>query len=95
VDETSGPTIEIAIAKTRYSNSTGYKDERGHYDGLHFLNVTSPGGSIKLRGFDENHLINNVTFQNCKIDDNLIDSLDDITINQWVKNVSFNGAPAR
>lgn len=90
VDETRGPTIEIMIAKTRYSNNTGYKDERGHYDGLHFINVTSPGGRIKLHGYDENHLINNVSFQNCYLGNNLVDSMDDITTNAFVKNVSFN-----
>ncbi|MDQ3813381.1 MAG: hypothetical protein M3347_05465 [Armatimonadota bacterium] len=90
VDETSKQTIGIIIAKTRYSNNTGYKDERGHYDGLHFINVTSPGGKIELKGYDENHLIDNVTFQNCTIGDNLIDSMDDITANAFVRNVSFN-----
>jgi hypothetical protein len=89
IDETNGPTIEIVIAKTRYSNNTGYKDERGHYDGLHFINVSSPGGRIKLHGYDANHLINNVSFQNCSLGNNPVDSLEDITINEFVKNISF------
>jgi hypothetical protein len=88
-DESSAQTIQIAIEKTRYSNDNGYKDERGHFDGLHFTNVTSPGGKIELRGFDAEHRIENVTFENCSIGGQPVDALEDITINESVTNVSF------
>lgn len=88
-DESSAQTIQIAIEKTRYSNDNGYKNERGHFDGLHFINVTSPAGKIELRGFDAEHRIDNVTFENCSIGGQPVDALEDITINEFVTRVSF------
>lgn len=93
-DESSSSTIWIKIAKTSYSNNNGYRDERGHYDGLYFINVTSPGGGISLYGYDDTHLIDNVYFENCSIGSNVIDSLSDITYNSYVRNIHFNQTPA-
>jgi hypothetical protein len=92
-DESTSSTIGIKIAKTSYSNSNGYRDERGHYDGLYFINVTSPGGGISLSGFDAAHLIDNVYFENCYIGSNLIDTMSDITTNAYVTNIHFNQTP--
>ena len=88
-DETPGKTIQMIIAKTRYSNDNGFRDERGHFEGLHFVHVTSPGGAIELRGFDAGHLINDVTFEGCVIGNHPIKSLGDITVNEFVTNISF------
>jgi hypothetical protein len=87
-DETDMQTIDIYIGKTRYSNATGYRDERGHYDGLTFINVKSPAGGIRLRGYDAEHLIENVVFRNCEIWGK-VDGLEDIQLNEFVKNVRF------
>lgn len=92
-DETSKKTVRILILKTQYSNATGYRDERGHYDGLHFTNLTSPGGSIQFSGFDATHAIDNVTFKDCYRGTAPIDDLGDITINAFVTNVSFEINP--
>lgn len=91
IDETPARTVEIVIAKTRYSNDNGYKDERGHFDGLHFVNLVSPGGAIVLRGADEEHLIENVTFENCSIGGAPLTNIQQITTNPFVRNVSFTG----
>ena len=92
-DETpEGKTIHVEIRKTRYSNDNGFRDERGRYDGLHFVNVTSPGGGIELRGFDEEHRIDNVTFENCMIGGNSVDGMDDVKVNEFVRNVTFRPA---
>jgi hypothetical protein len=90
-ESSEGHLIRFFIARTRYTNDNGYKDERGHFDGLHFVNVTAPSGcgDITLLGFDEDHLIENVTFQNCRIGDKTISKLSDITTNEFVKNVVF------
>lgn len=90
-DETTKQTIEIFIDKTRYS-STGPRDERGSYDGLHFINVNSPGGGIDLRGFSVDHLIDNVTFRDCFRGTEPIDGPEDIVTNQFVTNVTFETA---
>jgi polygalacturonase len=63
--ERPGRPIDVKIEKTRYSNSTGFRDERGHMLNWKFINVQSPGGKIQLAGADQNHAINQVTFKNC------------------------------
>jgi polygalacturonase len=89
VDETPDQTVDIHIAKTRYTNNTGFRDDRGHYDGLHFVNVTSPAGGIRLRGHDADHLIKNVTFKGCSLGGEPVDGIEDIDINEFVGPVTF------
>jgi polygalacturonase len=81
--------INFFIAKTSYSNDNGYKDERGHFDGLHFINVNSAAKGVTLLGLDKDHLIENVTFQNCRVGDKTLSQPSDIKTNEFVKNVSF------
>lgn len=92
-NEFGGKLIAFAIAKTHYSNNNGYKDERGHFDGLYFINVTAPKGTIELRGHDADHRIENVVFQDCSIGAERIDGLEDITVNEFVTGVSFKTSP--
>ncbi len=87
--EQPGRPIEIRIEKTRYSNSTGFRDERGHIDGLYFDNVIASGGEIVLEGYDEQHLIQDVHFVNCINNGKTISSLKSISTNKFVKNISF------
>lgn len=87
--EQAGKAIEIKIEKTIYTNNTGFKDERGHFDGLYFKNITAPAGNIILEGYDENHLIENVYFNNVRLNDKKIISHDDIKTNAFVKNIHF------
>ncbi len=94
VDEAPGRVIEVVIGRTRYSNDNGYRDARGRFRGLHFVNVTSPGGDIVLRGYDDEHDIAGVTFENCVIGGKPVQSLADITVNEFVRDVSF-GETAR
>ncbi len=94
-DETPAKTVEIVISKTRYSNDNGYKDERGHYDGLYFINLVSPGGAIDLRGADTGHLIDHVSFENCAIGGVPITQMGQISTNPFVQNVTFKTDPPR
>ncbi len=95
--DAAGPTvvdarptaIEIIIAKTRYSNDNGFRDERGHYEGLYFTNVTAPNGRIILKGADANHLIDKVTFKNCSIGGKQVQSVSDLMVNEFVRNITF------
>lgn len=87
VAEESGESGEME--ETRYSNATGYLDERGHYDGLHFINLNSPGGGIELRGFDGDHQIENVFFRDCHRGTQPIDGPEDIVTNSFVSGVVF------
>lgn len=82
--------ITFKIAKTRYSNATGFLDELGHYDGLVFENVISKGGVITLAGHDAEHRIDNVYFNGCVNGGRPVDGPEDITTNAYVSNVRFN-----
>ena len=88
--------ITFEIAKTRYSNSNGFLDERGHFDGLVFENVVMKGGRITLAGHDAAHLIDNVYFNGCVNAGKRVDGPEDVTTNAHVTRVHFNQAvPAR
>lgn len=87
--EQPGKAIEIKIEKTIYTNNTGFKDERGHFDGLYFKNIFAPEGKIILEGYDNKHLIENVYFNNVQLANKKIMSKDDLKINAFVKNIRF------
>ena len=93
VDETSKKTVEMFIDRTRYSNATGYRDGRGAYDGLEFVNLTSPAGDIELRGYDEDHAIENVVFRDTRRGGEPVDELSDIEVNAYVSGVEFQTTP--
>jgi len=65
--EKSGRPIEVKVEKTRYSNATGFRDERGEMKNWNIINVQSPWGKIELAGFNDEHPINDVLFKNCCI----------------------------
>lgn len=96
-EQAKGLTINMFIAKTGYSCTTGYRDARGNVDGLYFVNLTSPGGGIRILGHDAGHKFNDVRFYNCRIGSNVIDSMEDLTVNEHVTDVQFitdGSAPA-
>ncbi len=87
--EQPGRPMEIRIEKTRYSNSTGFRDERGHIEGLYFDHLVASGGEIVLEGFSEEHLIRDVHFSSSYSEEKKISGPEDITTNKFVQNVSF------
>ncbi len=80
--------INIKIEKTRYSNDTGYRDERGNIYGLNFINVQTSGGQIILNGFDTEHAIRNVNFKNCKASGKPIEAKD-VETNEFIYHLNF------
>lgn len=82
--------IVFKILKTHYSNSTGFLDERGNIERLLFENIVMKGGRIVFAGFDANHRIDQVHFNNCTNAGAPVRSLSDITVNEHVTNVRFN-----
>ena len=92
-NDTPKPLANIAIMKTHYSNDTGYRNERGKIEGLLFRNVRSAGGGISIRGFDQDHAVRGVGFMDCRIQDRLVRSADDVTIGQHVFDVSYAKRP--
>ena len=80
--------INIKIEKTRYSNSTGYRDERGKINGLNFINVQKSGGQITLNGFDQEHAIRKVSFIHCRTNGQPIRK-EDVEVNDYVYDLIF------
>lgn len=80
--------INIKIEKTRYSNDTGFRDERGNINGLYFINVRTQGGQIILNGYDEKHAIRNVTFKNCLVEGRPL-KREDLETNNYVYNLNI------
>lgn len=89
-EQAHNKTIDFFIDSTRYSCFTGYKSGRGNMDKLRFVNLQSPGGEIRLRGYDASHTFNDVSFDNCRVGNSKIDDINDITVNGFVTNVSFS-----
>ena len=81
--------IEIRVEKTGYSNNNGFRDERGHFDGVVFDDVISNGGRIVIAGYDEEHLIKNVIFKNCINGGQRVSNMDMIKTNEYVKGITF------
>ncbi len=86
--EKPGNAVTIRIEKTRYSNDTGFRDERGHINGLNFINLQTQGGQIILNGFDEQHAIRNVIFKNCLANGKPIPKAD-VEVNAFVYEIQF------
>lgn len=88
--ESGDRPVEIKIDSTRYSNNSGYRNERGHINGLIFKNVSAPSGTYILSGSDSFHQIENVSIIDCTIGEKVLSDISEIQINQFVKNVRFN-----
>ena len=89
IDRPTQP-ITFKILRTIYSNATGFLDERGHYEGLVFENIRMNGGPITLAGYDADHLIDRVYFNQCVNAGVAVTSPAQIVTNAYVRNVFFN-----
>ncbi len=70
----------------------GHDPTRGHIKGVVYRNITVTGGGnpvSRLTGFDGEHLVENVTFENVSINGKVITSLEDgrISANEHTRNV--------
>ncbi len=88
-EEAKQNAVDMRIAKTRYSCQTGYRDERGAFDGVYFINVHSRGGKFVLRGCDKTHAIDRVVFAGCRIGSRAVDGSEDVVMNDFVTRVRF------
>jgi hypothetical protein len=81
-------SIDMRIDKTSYSCQTGYRDERGRFEGLLFHNLRA-AGHIVLKGFDREHGFDHVLFADCRIGDKPLETPNDIESNKFVRGVQF------
>ena len=88
-EQAENKTLDFFIDSTRYSNFNGYRNQRGNMDGIYFVNLQTPGGGFHFKGYDEQHLIKNVHFYNCRVGENLINGPEDIVTNEYVTDLHF------
>jgi hypothetical protein len=84
----------IFVDKTHYSNSIGYRDERGRIEGLVFRDCTSSGGDVSVRGFDETHDVRGVRLINLEIQDRPVKFAEELTLGEFVRDVQFAAKPS-
>jgi hypothetical protein len=89
VERSSPRIINFFIDSTRYSCFTGYNNERGNLRQVVFSNFNAPGGEVYLNGHDPEHMIQDVWFKNFAVSGKILQSLNDITTNDFVQNVHF------
>ncbi len=89
IERSSPKLINFFIDSTRYSCFTGYKTGRGNMRRIVFKNFRAPGGEVFLAGYDSEHLIQDVWFQNFVIGGKALGSVEDINVNPFVQNVHF------
>ncbi|MFA6838608.1 MAG: glycosyl hydrolase family 28 protein [Dysgonamonadaceae bacterium] len=79
--------ISLWINKAYWSADT----ERGHIIGVEFRNISAKGDNLKIEllGYDQDHLIEDVTFKNVTFNNNAI-TKGDVVTNNFVKNVIVN-----
>ena len=87
----------LAIQQDTWSK----EKERGHIKGVTFRDIEIESGEslrTELRGFDAEHLVEDVTFANVYLDGKLVRRLDELRpfrSNEFVRNVTFTHEPPR
>jgi hypothetical protein len=92
-NDTPKPLANIFVGKTGYSNSNGYRDERGRIEGLVFHNCSSSGESIAMRGIDDDHAVSGVRVINLKIKGRPVNSVAELELGKFVDDVHLASRP--
>jgi len=90
-NESGKPLMHLSTRKTRYSNSTGYREERGKISDLYFHQVTSTNPRVSLYGADAAHDIRDLWFINCTLGGELLTSAAGFKTNEHVSGLHFVG----
>lgn len=88
-NESGKPLMSLSTKKTRYSNKTGYRDERGIISDLYFHDVTSTHPGVTLMGADAEHGIHDLWFVNCTLGGKPLTSAEGFKINAHVSGLHF------
>ena len=86
--------IDISITKGVYSNDVekthvfAKDDYRGHIDGITIKNLFAEAGAgIRVEGYDDKHLVQNVTLENINVAGETLSDVSQIKTNNYVKNL--------
>ena len=88
-NESDRPLMHLSTKKTRYSNKTGYRDERGEISDLYFHQVTSVNPGVTLLGADAEHGIHDLWFIDCSLGGQPLTSAEDFRTNEHVSSLHF------
>ncbi len=89
-NESGKPLMSLSTKKTRYSNKTGYRDERGEISDLYFHQVTSKNPGVTLVGADAEHGIHDLWFVDCTLGGKLLTSTKGFKMNEHVSGLRFS-----
>ena len=91
VEDANGKLIEFFIRVTQYTKD----EERGQINGITFENIQILGdvlGKITFEGYDEDHLVSNVTMTNFYFNNRLLTTERiKVTRNSFTANITYNG----
>lgn len=88
-NESGRPLMDLSTEKTRYSNKTGYRDERGKISDLYFHQVTSEHPGVYLKGADAEHGIRDLWFIDCTFRGKPLTSAKNFRVNEHVTGLHF------
>jgi hypothetical protein len=88
-NESGEALMSLSTKKTRYSNKTGYRDERGKISDLYFYQVTSKNPSVELMGANAKSGIKDLWFLDCSLGDEPLTSAESFKMNEHVTNLHF------
>ena len=88
-NESGQPLMSLSTKRTRYSNKTGYRDERGKISDLYFHQVTSNHPGVGLSGADAEHGIRDLWFIDCTLRGKPLTSAKGFNTNEHVSGLHF------
>ncbi len=88
-NESGKPLMFLSTKKNRYSNDTGYRNERGSIRNLYFKEVSSVNPGVALEGSSEDKGIAGIYFANCSVAGKPLASAKDFRMNEHVEAPRF------
>ncbi|MGE9267719.1 MAG: hypothetical protein ACQKBY_06450 [Verrucomicrobiales bacterium] len=88
-NESEEALMDLSNKKNRYTNDTGYRDERGLISDLYFKEVTSINPGVILKGADAEHPIRDLYFVDCELGGKKLSSAEGFVMNEFVAGLHF------
>jgi hypothetical protein len=88
-NESDRPLMFLSTKKNRYSNDTGYRDERGSIRNVYFKEVSTVNPGVTLEGSSTDKGIVGLYFENCSADGKPLVSAENFRMNAHVEAPRF------
>jgi len=88
-NESGRPLMSLSTQRTRYSSTSGYRDERGNISDLYFVDCISKHPGVTLRGDSADAGIRDLWFVNCTMGGEPLTSAEGFNTNEHVSGLHF------